>query len=74
MEPLTGDELTKRLNEGRYKQPIMAHQHFYQVQVGNELTVRWCVNCGKAWKIERYQGRLFGDYWEPILERDEDKE
>lgn len=71
MDLLTGEELTKRLNEGRSKQP---HQHTFQVQIADMCMVRWCTSCGKTWKCERPQnGSFFGDFWEPILERDEEK-
>lgn len=52
------------------KQQILTHVHFYQIATSGRLAMRWCVNCGKAWKCERPQhGSFFGDYWEEILER-----
>lgn len=67
------EEEMKRISEA-IAQSRTPHQHTYQMQIANMCMVRWCTICGKAWKCERPQnGSFFGDYWEPILERDEEK-
>ena len=55
----------------RYKQlsePIKVHQHEYDIVVSDTIVVRFCPDCGAAWKIERSDGaHKFTNEWEPIV-------
>jgi hypothetical protein len=57
----------------RYKQlsepPKKTHQHEYDVVVSDWIVIRFCPDCGMAWKLESpYTAHLFVDEWVAIRE------
>jgi hypothetical protein len=48
------------------------HKGSYRIGGGGYVVIRWCVNCGKSWRMPTQGDYLQGDHpvaeWEPIKE------
>ena len=60
----------------RYKQlsePIKIHQHEYDIVACETIVIRFCPDCGMAWKLNStFAAPLFADEWTVIREPSEE--
>lgn len=67
-EDMTDEEWRLRVAMERMRnerQPIMQHQHSYQVRVSDRIVVRWCVNCGETHFIWN-AGAEWSTHWQRV--------